>query len=175
VSAREAPAVGTVLLLVFAIVGSAQAQAPTGNIAGTVTDSSHAVLTGVQVTIINIDTGQTRAAVTSADGSCSADSLPPGAYQVTAEEQGFKKLQRDARAEVGTTTTVDLAMELGELSETVTVRGAAPLLRYDHHQVGGVVGREQIENLPLNGRNFLELAKLEPGVTNLVRGTNNRS
>src|SRR5262249_21374506 len=61
------------------------------------------------------------------------------------------------------------------VSDKVTVTDAAPLIRYDHHQVGGVVSRAQIENLPLNGRNFLELAKLEPGVTNPVRGTNNRA
>ena len=113
--------------------------------------------------------------VTAVEGRYAADSLPPGAYRVTAEAQGFKKLQRDVRVEAGTTTRVDLALQVGGLSESVTVAGAAPLLWYDHHQVGGVIGREQIENLPLNGRNFLELAKLEPGVTNLVRASNNRS
>jgi hypothetical protein len=77
--------------------------------------------------------------------------------------------------EAGTTTTVDLVLEVGGVSESITVRASAPMMRFDHHQVAGLVSREQIDSVPLNGRNFLELAKLEPGVTNLVRATNNRS
>ena len=84
-------------------------------------------------------------------------------------------MERSARVEAGTTTTVDLTLEIGEMLDTVTVRGAVPLIRQDHHGVSGVVTREQIENLPLNGRNFLELAKLEPGVTSPVRGAFNRT
>ena len=84
-------------------------------------------------------------------------------------------MERSARVDAGTTTTVDLTLEIGEMLDTVTVRGAVPLVRYDHHEVSGVITREQIENLPLNGRNFLELAKLEPGVTSPVRGAFNRT
>ena len=62
-----------------------------------------------------------------------------------------------------------MTLELGEMTESVTVAATQPLIRHDHHQVGGVVTRDQIERLPLNGRNFLELAKLEPGVTNPAR------
>src|SRR5439155_13360387 len=91
------------------------------------------------------------------------------------EVLGFKHSERQATVEAGTTTTVDVALEVGEVRETVTVRAVAPMLRYDHHQVAGVVRREQIENVPLNGRNFLELAKLEPGVTSPVRASNNRT
>jgi len=93
---------------------------------------------------------------------------------VIGETDGFKRLERAADVEAGTTTTVNLALDVGDVSETVTVAGVLPLIRHDHHQVAGVVTRAQIENLPLNGRNFLELAKLEPGATNAVRGTNNR-
>ena len=94
---------------------------------------------------------------------------------MSVEVPGFKRVERTASVEAGTTTTVDLALEVGEMRDTVTVSGAVPLIRRDHHQVSGVVTREQIENLPLNGRNFLELAKLEPGVTNPVRGAFNRT
>jgi len=83
-------------------------------------------------------------------------------------------LERTISVEAGTTTTVNLLLQIGEVTEQVTVDDAAPLLHYEQHQVGGVVSRNQIENLPLNGRNFLELAKLEPGVTNPVPTTNNR-
>jgi hypothetical protein len=132
-------------------------------------------MAGVQVAIAHIDTGQPRTRVTSVDGYYTADFLPPGAYQVTVEAHGFRKLQRNVRVEAGTTTTVDLVLDVGPISDSIVVSGAVPLLRSDHHQVAGVVGREQIEQLPLNGRNFLELSKLEPGVTNVVRATNNRS
>ena len=89
---------------------------------------------------------------------------------MTVEASGVQA-DRSARrvVEAGTTTTVDLTLELGEMTESVTVAGTQPLIRHDHHQVGGVVTRDQIERLPLNGRNFLELAKLEPGVTNPAR------
>src|SRR3972149_4069062 len=74
-------------------------------------------------------------------------------------------------AQAPTGTTVDLKLQIGAVKEMVTVRDATPLLRSDHHQVTGLISRQQIENLPLNGRNFLELAKLEPGVTTPFRTT----
>ena len=162
-------------LLILLVEGSAHAQSPTGNVIGIVTDRSGAVVAGVQVTIINVDTGQARTRTTSAKGHYAAAALPPGAYRVTAEPQGFKKLQRDVQVEAGTTTRVDLVLEVGSVSESVTVSGANPLLQHDHHQIADVVGRELIDNVPLNGRNFLELSKLQAGVSSLVRATNNRS
>jgi hypothetical protein len=113
--------------------------------------------------------------LTSDEGTYSTPSLPAGAYEVTAEAVGFSKLTRTATVEAGTTTTVNLDMQVGAVSDTVTVDGASPQIRYDSPQVGGVVHRGQIEEIPLNGRSFLELAKLEPGVTPPTRGTNNRT
>ncbi len=168
-------ALAAVLILVLVAVGSARAQTPTGTIAGVVTDSTGAAVAEVQVDVTNRETGQKRAAVTSTDGRYAAEALLPGIYLVTAAITGFKRVERTANVEAGTTTTVNLPLEVGEVGETVTVAGAAPLLRHDQYQVGGVVSRAQIENLPLNGRNFLELAKLEPGVTNPVRLADNRT
>jgi len=150
-------------------VGSARAQSPTGTISGVVTDPTGAALSEARVSIVNSATGQIRALTTSGEGHYSAAALAPSVYTVTVEAIGFKQIDRDAIVEAGTTTTVDLTLELGEMSESVTVAGTQPLVRHDHHQVGGVVTRDQIERLPLNGRNFLELAKLEPGVTNPAR------
>src|SRR5439155_23581174 len=147
----------------------------TGTIAGHTTDSSGAAVPGVLVDVVNRDTGQTRTATTSTDGRYSAEALLPGVYQVATEMPGFKRLERMASVEAGTTTTVDLALEVGQVNETLTVAATAPLLRREEHQVSAVVSRQQIENLPLNGRNFLELAKLEPGMTNPVRLTDNRT
>jgi hypothetical protein len=162
-------------LLIAAIAAVLGAQTPAGTIAGLVTDASGGVLAAAHVAIVNDATGQRRQVDTSPEGTYSAAALPPGQYHVIVEAPEFKRLTRPATVEAGTTTTVDVALELGDVSDTVTVSAAAPLLRYDHHQIGGVVTRDQIANLPLNGRNFLELAELEPGVTNPVRGTNNRT
>ena len=95
--------------------------------------------------------------------STARPALPSGVYRISVEAAAFKRLEREASVEAGPTTTVDLTLELGEMTESVTVVGTQPLIRHDHHQVGGLVTRDQIERLPLNGRNFLELAKLEPG------------
>ncbi len=156
-------------LLIMLAVGSVRAQTPSGTIAGVATDQTGAALVGARVDIVNRDTGQTRTLTTSADGVYNAAGLPSGVYRIAIEALGFKRLEREASVEAGTTTTVDLTLEIGEMTERVTVAGTQPLIRRDHHQVGGVVTRDQIESLPLNGRNFLELAKLEPGVTNPAR------
>jgi hypothetical protein len=162
-------------LLVVVAVASARAQAPTGIIAGIASDSFGAAVGGARVDIVNRETGYQRVVMTSSDGRYAAEALLPGEYRVTVEFAGFKRIERLALVEAGASTTVDLSLEIGEVTETVIVPGATPLLRRDHHQVGGLVGRAQIENLPLNGRNFLELAKLEPGVTNPVRLNDNRT
>lgn len=132
-------------------------------------------MAGAHIRIINRDSGLTRNLTTSAEGDYSAAALPPGVYGLTAEAVGFSLLERTATVETGTTTTINLTLQVGEVREQVTVSDAAPRLHYDHHQVGGLVSRKQIENLPLNGRNFLELAKLEPGVTTPTRFTGNRT
>jgi hypothetical protein len=163
-----------IVLLALVTVAAAHAQAPTGNIDGVVTDPAGAHIAGARVTITNRDSGLTRNLTTSTEGDYSATALPPGVYRVTAEAMGFRLLERLATVQAGTTTTVNLAFDIGEVSVKVDVSDVAPLINYEQHQVGGLVSRNQIENLPLNGRNFLDLAKLEPGVTNPVRGTNNR-
>jgi hypothetical protein len=139
-----------------------------------VTDSSGTALAGVQLSVTNRDTGQARATTTSGQGTYTAAALLPGIYDLRAEAAGFKRVEHSATVVAGTTTTVDLSLELGEITETVRVAGVQPQIRYDHHQVSGLVTREQIEGLPLNGRSFLELAKLEPGVQPPTRASSNR-
>jgi hypothetical protein len=163
------------VVLFFGGVGLASAQLASGAVGGTVMDPSGSALTGMPVTITNRDTGHARTATTSATGSYNASALPSGEYNVSLEVAGFKRVERAATVQAGTTTVVDIVLQVGEMRDTVTVTGAVPLIRRDHHQVSGVVTRDQIENVPLNGRNFLELAKLEPGVTSPVRGAFNRT
>jgi len=160
--------------VILLAVGLAHAQSPTGTVAGVVTDSNGARVPAARVVITNRDNGLARNLVTSTEGDFGAAALPSGIYTVAAEAQGFRRLERIATVEAGTTTTVNLALEIGQVTEQVTVDDVAPIINYESHQVGGVISRKQIENLPLNGRNFLDLAKLEPGVTNPIRGTNNR-
>ena len=125
--------------------------------------------------ITNKETGLKRALVTGAEGDYSAPALPAGVYEVAAKAPGFQRLLRDATVEAGSSTTVSLTMQLGATTETVTVDAASPQIRYDSHEVGGVVTRPQIEGLPLNGRSFLELAKLEPGAQQPTQANNNRT
>ena len=157
------------------ISAGAWAQAPTGTIAGLITDPTGAAIYQVRVVVNNTATGLNRTATTSSEGTYSTSSLPAGAYEVSAEAPGFSKLTRTATVEAGTTTTVNLDMQVGATSDSITVDDASPQIQYDSPQVGGVVHREQIQELPLNGRSFLELAKLEPGVTPPTRATNNRT
>jgi hypothetical protein len=162
------------LLAILVAVGSIRAQTPTGSISGVVTDPTGAQMAAALIRITNRDSGLTRNLTTSAEGDYSAAALPSGVYKVTVEAAGFSVLERTATVEAGTTTTVNLTLQIGGVSEEMKVYDAAPLIHYEQHQVGGLVSRAQIENLPLNGRNFLDLAKLEPGVTNPIRGSNNR-
>ena len=165
----------SILLVALAAVGAAHAQAPTGTIAGVATDSNGAAVAGARVIITNQASGLSRNLTTSAEGDYGAPALPSGVYQIKAEASGFTLLERSATVEAGTTTTVNLVLQAGGVSEKIVVQDVSPLIHYEQYQVGGVVSRMQIENLPLNGRSVLELAKLEPGVTAPTRGSDNRT
>ncbi len=141
------------------------AQAPVGTIAGTVFDESGGVVRGAAVRVTNVETGLSRELTSSAEGQFSAPALPAGRYEVRSQIAGFRQTLREATVTVGSTTTVDLKMQIGAVTEVVTVAAANSQIAYDSHKVDGVVGRTQIESLPLNGRSFLQLAFLEPGVS----------
>ena len=164
-----------VLLFLSSMAGTVHGQLPTGTLAGAVSDQTGAVLADARIEVVNRQTGSTRTVTTAADGRYTATMLPPGVYGLTVQATAFKRLDREVSVEAGTTSTVDMVLELGEMDEGVTVAAAPPLIRRSEHQVGGVVTREQIESVPLNGRNFLELAKLEPGVTNTTRLADGRA
>jgi len=151
-------------IVVLAAVGALLAQAPTGTIAGTVTDQSGAVVPNAKVTIVNRDTGSARDSLTAADGSYSSVALPAGHYEVRTEAAGFRQLIQPAVAETGATTTVNLTMVVGTTKDIVTVEALASNINYDSNTNQGVVTQQQIDDLPLNGRSFLNLAQLEPGI-----------
>jgi len=157
----------SVLMLLVLLVASLAiyGQTPTGTISGAVTDESGAVMPNVSVTITDKSTGFTRTVTTNAEGLFSAPALTAGEYEVRAEMQGFRTLLREATVQAGGITTVNLPMQLGGTKDVVTVEGVAPQINYESHSLDGVVTREQIQGLPLNGRSFLNLASIEPGVS----------
>src|SRR5262249_7569389 len=159
----------------LALIELASAQAPTGTIAGVVRDPSGAAIVGARLKAANLATALARTAGTSEQGDYSFPALLAGEYEVSVEAPGFQRMARTASVEAGASTRSDFALRIGEVSESVTVDGASPQIRYDSHVVGGLVTHSQIENLPLNGRSFLELAKLEPGGQPPSRASSNRT
>src|SRR5262245_12712372 len=151
-------------LLTLTAASSAHGQAPTGGVAGVVRDPSGAAVPKAQVKLTNSATGLTRDVATSEQGAYSFNALQSGEYELSAEVAGFQRIVRSATVEAGVTTNADFDLVVGATNESITVEGASPQMRYDSHTVGGVVTQAQIQGLPLNGRSFLELAKLEPGV-----------
>ena len=162
-------------VLCFAVAAIAAAQAPTGSVAGVVQDSLGAAMANSAVKILSVSTGLVRTIATSATGDYGFPSIPVGQYEVSVEASGFQRMVRMASVEAGQTTTADFNLTVGDLRESVNVDAATPQMQYDSNMLGGVVSRAQIEGLPLNGRSFLELAKLEPDVQAPSRSNNNRS
>jgi carboxypeptidase family protein len=153
------------LLLFFATIQSL-AQAPVGTISGTIIDQSGAVITNASIMIRNKATGIERRVTSDNDGSFSAASLAAGEYEVTVEATGFRKYLREVTVTTGTVVMVAVKMDVGQTNEIVTVEAAgAAQINYETGSVDGVITRDKIQELPLNGRSFLQLAFLEPGVT----------
>jgi hypothetical protein len=154
------------LLLLLSATVLSSAQAPVGTISGTIYDQSGAVITNASVIIRNKATGGERKVTSENDGSFSAASLAAGAYEVAAQAAGFRKYIREVTVTTGTIVKVDINMEVGQASEIVTVEAAgAAQINYETSSIDGVITRQKIQELPLNGRSFLQLAFLEPGIT----------
>ena len=153
----------SVLLLAPTILFS-QTTISTGSIQGTVTDPSGAVIGGARITITNKSAGQSTATTTSSSGTYASGALIPGDYQVRIEAKGFKTVQMPITVEVNTTSSGNAKLPLGDAAEMVEVQGSAVAVNTEQATVQGVLTAQQIENLPINGRNFLDLAQLEPGV-----------
>ncbi len=159
----------------FAACAAAPAfgQAVSGTILGTVTDSTGAIHPNAKITAVNENTGLSRTTTADANGEYTFPSLPTGHYTVTAEVQGFRTLAvSNIQLEVDQHAKIDLKLETGAASETMTVVGEAPLLQTSTSELGTTVGNEQIEALPLNGRNFVNLTRTVPGVLRGIPGAN---
>src|SRR6202034_2973806 len=152
----------SVLLASMSLV--AQTTISTGSIQGTVSDASGAVVGNARVTITNKQTGQLSATTTSSSGTYASGALTPGEYQLQIEAKGFKTVQVSITIQVNTTASGNVTLPVGQAAETVQVEGSALSVNTEQATVQGVLTAQQIENLPINGRNFLDLAQLEPGV-----------
>ncbi len=141
-----------------------QATVGTGSIQGTVTDPSDAIVANVQVTITNKATGQVLNTTTDSAGVYSSGSLTPGIYTVRVASPNFKMVETTYTVQIGVVSPGNIKLELGAASSVVEVTGEALVVNTEQSAVSGTLTADQIENLPINGRNFLDLAQLEPGV-----------
>jgi hypothetical protein len=141
-----------------------QTTVATGSIVGTVTDPSSAVLSGAKVTITNIDTNQVITLTSNGVGAYNSGALAPGNYKVQVSSKGFSTFSETTPVQVGNTATINAKLQVGQESQIVEVQGTEVAVNTEQAEVQGVLNSQQIENLPVNGRNFLDLAQLEPGV-----------
>jgi Carboxypeptidase regulatory-like domain/TonB dependent receptor-like, beta-barrel len=149
----------------FLWVGPSGAQTTSASMPGVVNDTSGAALVGAQVTAINTQTEAERSSTTSADGSYQIPGLPPGTYNLRIEKQGFKTLtQQGIVLEVTQNASINIALEVGTVTQSLTVTAAAPLLNTTDAQVSGVVTEQTLTQLPLNGRDLSQLIQLQVGV-----------
>lgn len=162
--------IGALLMLTAALLvfpHFAAAQAVNGGVVGTVTDSSGAVVPQAKVTITNTGTSVSQSAMTDGSGYYSFPDLPPGNYKVTVEKQGFSsKIHSGVALQVNSTVRVDVALNPGEVTQTVTVQSRIAQLQTDTAKTGGTLTAVQAEQLPLGtNRNFQDLLSLIPGTT----------
>ena len=150
----------------------AMAQLPTGTILGVVKDASGAVIPGVAVTATNESTGITRMTISGEGGSYRFNALPVGNYALRAELDGFRAaVKTGLQLTIGQEAVIDFALEVGALTETVEVTAEAPLVNTTSGSLGSLVGEQTIADLPLNGRNYQDLALLQTGVVQNQEGS----
>ena len=161
----------TLLLVAGCLPFKAFAQAPTGSIEGVISDSSGAVIQGAKITVTDKSRGRTFSTTSGSKGTYAVSALEPGDYQVKVEAPSFKTGVLSVQVDVAKTVTGNVALEVGALSEVVSVTASEETaVDTNRNTISGVVNAKQIESLPINGRNFLDLAQLQPGVQALDGG-----
>ncbi|MBZ5555813.1 MAG: TonB-dependent receptor [Acidobacteriia bacterium] len=159
---RRTSMVAAVLALALLAAGTAHAQS-TATLQGTITDTQNAVMPGVTISIKNIATGAERTVVTDAAGQYVAASLAPGRYTVVAHLEGFKDQTTDVELQVAQIAVVNVKLGVAAIAENVTVTGASPLIETATVSVGQVMAERTVQEVPLNGRHFVDLGPLMPG------------
>jgi len=153
------------LIVVVVLAASPLAQSFLASVVGTVTDPSGGVLPGAAISIREVATGQVRDTVSDSSGSISLPQLAPGLYELSVHLDGFRTaVQTALRLETGQVRRVSVTLEIGAVAEVVTVEATAPIVNTERSSKGEVITQRQLEDLPLNGRDYTELALLVPGV-----------
>jgi len=152
------------LLLLLSLPSFAQTSVSQGSIQGTVTDQTNAVVPGAIITITSRSTGQVVKVKTSSAGTYNSGGLSVGDYEVRVEAKGFKTTQLTIPVQITVTSSGNVKLEVGQESTTVEVQSTGVAVNTEQSTVQGVLSGEQIDNMPVNGRSFLDLAQLEPGV-----------
>src|SRR4051794_23178261 len=153
------------LLLALGTGSWAQTSLGTSSLGGTVTDSSGASVQGAEIQLTDLDRNIKRQAMTSESGTYVVNGLPAGRFTLQVMKQGFDTANyNDLSIEVGQRATVDVSLKIGGTTQTIDVKGETPLLETDSNALGAVIDNRRVEQLPLNGRNFLQLAVLSGGV-----------
>lgn len=138
----------------------------TATVSGVITDESGAIMPGVMVTMVNLTTNQSRDMVTNGRGAYRLDGLTPSKYSLKAELQGFATIvQPEITVNVGVALDINLVMKVSSVSEMITVSGESPIIQAEKVDLSRVITKEQIENLPVNGRNYIDFALLTPTAT----------
>lgn len=171
---RAGDAVRTLLVVSFAVFLTvpAGAQSVSARVEGIVTDESGAAVPGAAVTATHQATSVSRSVFTDARGGYVLTPLPVGTYQIKASLTGFKESTTTATLTVNQVARIDFKLQVGGQTEVVEVLGAAPIIDKTTSAIGTVIDQKQVASLPLNGRNFTQLATLSPGVTRGVPGSN---
>src|SRR5579885_1312696 len=150
-------------LLLFS--ASALAQTTAGRIRGTLTDQSGAAVNGAAITVTDTQRGTTRSATTDDTGNYVVPDLQPGTYKIHVEAKGFKITERPSvPIEVATDVRADFTLQPGQVTEIVTINEDVPLVNTTSSTLGGTLSNKEINDLPLNGRNYENLLQLRPGV-----------
>jgi hypothetical protein len=160
--ARIRSVVVLALAVLLALPASARAQS-TATLQGTVSDAQGAVMPGVTITIHNEQTGAARIVVSDASGSYLAAALPPGRYKITAHLEGFRDQVQLVDLQVAQTVAVNIKLAVGGISEQVEVTASTPVIETTTTSVGQVISARTVQEIPLNGRHFVDLGLLIPG------------
>jgi len=156
----------TTFLLLVAFAFPMSAQTPSGEISGVISDLNGSVVAGVRITLTNSATNAIREVQSNDSGLYAIPALPPGIYTLKVEKTGFRAVERrNIEVLVGSANRIDVTLEVGEVANTVEITGGAPVLQSENASIGTVIENRSIVELPLNGRNYLQLTSLIPGAT----------